>query len=262
MHDARANTEARGSGGVARVFRLLDEIVSHGPLRFAELEDRLNLPKASLHRALHDLQLERLIQFDERSQIYSAGFRVLELANLVWARSDIRTLARDQLVQLCVTSNETVQLAMLADTHAVYIDSVESSNNVRMSMNIGSKAPVYCSGTGKVLLAWCSIEEQKAIMERTSFAEFTPNTITRPALLLAELKKIRKLGYAEDNEEHFTGIRCIAAPIVNQADQCVGAISIAAPTFRIQADVFDQWRQCLVDSAAIVSERLPPVTQL
>ena len=109
------------SSGFTRAIRLLEEIAAHGPLRFAELQDRLSLPKATLNRALTDLQLERMIVFDERSLTYSSGFRVLEIANQIWSRSDLRSIARDKLETLCAMSNETVQLSVLADTHAVYL---------------------------------------------------------------------------------------------------------------------------------------------
>lgn len=255
-------TKNVASSGFTRAIQLLDVITSDGPLRFAELEERLSLPKASLHRALNDLILERLVNFDDRSLTYSAGFRILELANRVWARSDIRSLARDQLTLLCEQSGETVQLAVLADTHAVYIDSVESTNNVRMSMSVGTKVPVYCTGTGKVLLAWCHPQEQQDIISRISFAEFTTNTITQPESLQQELKSIRDNGYAEDNEEHFTGIRCVAAPIIDRAGQAVAAISITAPTFRVEESNFNQWRELLLTSVQEISSRLAPVTRL
>ena len=249
-------------GGFSRAIRLLEEITANGPLRFAELEDRLQLPKATLHRALNDLIIERLIQFDDRSLNYSAGFRVLELANQIWERSDIRSLARDQLEKLCTLSNETVQLSVLADLHTVYIDSIESSNTIRMSMNVGNKLPVYCSASGKALLAACTLEEQKSIISRLPFAEFTSNTITNPTILLNELARINTTGIAVENEEHFLGIKAIAATVDDKAGNPIAAISITAPTFRTTDDQFDTWKIALRSAVTDISSRLAPLSRL
>lgn len=254
-----ATKKNTASSGFNRAMRLLDEITTHGPLRFAQLQERLQLPKATLNRALSDLQLERMVVFDDHSMTYSAGFRVLELATQIWSKSDLRSLARDQLEALCNRSLETVQLSVLADTHVVHLDSVESTKNVRMSMGFGSKIPVYCTAAGKSLLACSSTEEQKQIISRISFAAYTQNTITDRGQLLAELAQIKSQGYADDNEEHFAGIRSIAAPIVNNEGEAIAAISISAPTFRIEHSQIDQWCQWLVESTTIVSKRIAPV---
>lgn len=260
---SRKPASAKGAGAAAfsRGIRVLEEIVASGPLRFAELEERLQLPKASLHRALGDLIQERLVNFDERSMTYSSGFRILELANHVWSRSDIRSLARDQLEWLSEQSGETAQLAVLADTHAVYIDTVESTHNVRMSVSVGNKVPVYCSGTGKVLLAWQNQAEQKSTLGRISFAEYTPATITRPDKLMSELKKIRSAGYARDDEEHYAGIFCLAVPILDRSGDAVAAISITAPTFRVKKTDIERWQSWLLTAAEMVSGRLAPMSR-
>ena len=187
---------------------------------------------------------------------------MLELANQIWAKSDIRTLARDQLEKLCEISNETVQLSVLADLHTVCIDSIESNNTIRMSMNVGNKVPVYCSAPGKALLAGCTYDEQKSIIGRLPFAEFTSNTITDKKLLLKELETVNSSGVATENEEHFLGINAIAANIVDNAGLAVAAISITAPTFRANDAQFEKWKKALRLSVAGISSRLAPVTRL
>ena len=255
-----ADGEARPAGAVVRAVRLLDLIVAEGPLRFAELEERSALPKATLHRLLNDLADERLARFDERASSWTAGYRILEMANRIWTRSDIRVLSRDQLIALNVLSGETVQVSVLADTHAVVIDHVESRRSVRHSSGIGSRAPLYCTGAGKVLLAWCDERQRRGILERTSFARRTPNTITARVALERELAAVSKRGYAIDAEEHFLGTCCIAAPVVDAAGQAIAGISITAPTFRTTGDELAAWSEPLVAAAAEVSRRLAPHT--
>lgn len=256
----RAGTRGGGNGGVSRAIRLLDLIVADGPLRFAEIEDLVDIPKATLHRLLNELADERLIQMDERFLTWSAGYRILEMANRIWTRSDIRVLARDQLLGLNALSGETVQIAVMADINVVVIDHVESERNVRHSVSVGAREPVYCTGTGKVLLSWCDDEQRLDIINRISFARFTPNTITDKIALSRELALISKQGYAIEAEERFLGTCCIAAPVVDSTGRAIASISITAPAFRTSKNDLMVWRDAVIAAAAEVSRRLAPRT--
>ncbi|ASJ75612.1 IclR family transcriptional regulator [Granulosicoccus antarcticus] len=253
-------TVRTGSGGIGRAIRLLDLVVSEGPLRFAELLELSAIPKGTLHRLLNELADERLIQFDERSHTWSAAYRILEMANRIWTRSDIRVLAQDQLMALKALSGETVQIAILADTHVVVIDHVESTRSVRHSITVGSRMPVYCTGTGKVLLAWCDDEQQRDIISRISFSRFTPNTITDKTALLKELSTVSQRGFAIDAEERFLGSHCIAAPVVDSTGRAIAGLSITAPAFRISEEELISWGPELIAAAAEISRRLAPRT--
>ena len=256
--EAGAREPRRQSGGIGRAIRLLDLVIAEGPLRFAELEELSELPKATLHRLLNELAEERLVQFDERGLTWSAAFRILEMANRIWTRSDLRHLARDQLLALAALSGETVQISVLADTHTVVIDHVESAASVRHSAAVGNRTPVYCTGSGKVLLAWCEERRQREIVSRLSFARTAPNTITDRAALLAELARVSERGYAIDDEEYYPGTRCIAAPVVDADGAAIAGLSITAPTFRVRLRQLERWRTELLAAAAEISRRLAP----
>ncbi len=258
--DSATTTPPASSGGIRRAIRLLDLVVSEGPLRFAELLDLSEIPKATLHRLLNDLADERLIQFDERSHTWASAYRILEMANRIWTRSDLRVLAQDQLLALNALSGETVQIAVLADTHVVVIDHVESTRSVRHSVSVGSRMPVYCTGTGKVLLAWCDEEQQRDIISRISFSRFTPNTITDKKALLKELSAVSQRGYAIDAEERFLGSHCIAAPVVDSTGKAIAGLSITAPSFRTSEEELISWGRELIAAAAEISRRLAPRT--
>lgn len=246
--------------GLQRTFRLLDLIVTEGPLRFAELVELTGIPKATMHRILNELADERLIQLDERSLTWSSGYRILEMANRIWTRSDIRALAQDQLLALNAMSNETVQIGVLADTHVVVIDHIESTRSVRHSILVGTRMPVYCTGMGKVLLAWCKEEQQRDIISRISFARFTPNTITERKALMKELREVSQRGHALDAEERYLGSLCVAAPVVDSAGQAIAGLSITAPSFRTDKKELDRWCEALVAASAEISRRLAPCT--
>ena len=248
------------SGGIGRAIRLLDLLASDGPLRFAELEELSQIPKATLHRLINELAQERMVQYDTRAMTWSAGYRVLEMANRIWTRSDIRMLTRDQLLALNALSGETVQLAVLADTHVIVIDHVESTRSVRHSTIVGAQDPVYCTAAGKVLLAWCDEKRKRDIIKRISFARFTLKTITDRRALNEELRLISEKGFAIDSEERFIGSCSISAPVVDSLGNAIAGLSITAPAFRTSEKDLHEWRDSLVRAAAEVSRRLAPRT--
>jgi len=248
----------RDAGVLGRAIRLFELIAESGPYRFSEIESLTGLPKGTLHRLLNELCDERLVSFEEKTNLYRAGFRVLEIANYVWSRSDIRSLANDQLLGLGALTNETVQLAVHADTQMVIIDHVESQESVRLSISVGTQVPVYCTSLGKVMLAWCSQLQQDEILSRISFARLTANTITDIDDLRQELTEISNRGFAIDSEEQFAGSGSIAAPIVDHTGRAVASVSITAPTFRVSVEQMRQWREPLIASAAAISRRLAP----
>ena len=130
VENAGADQPARATA-FARSIRLLDIITNGSTFRFSELQVQTGYPKASLHRALAELIDERLVVFDEHAGTYRAGFRLLEWANRIWSRNDLRHLARDALEALSERTGETVMLSVLADTHVVHLDCVESQHSVR-----------------------------------------------------------------------------------------------------------------------------------
>ncbi|MEM9603516.1 MAG: IclR family transcriptional regulator [Pseudomonadota bacterium] len=256
--DPGAESGRARASAFSRSITLLDIITAGTAFRFAELQVQTGYPKASLHRALADLIDERLVVFDEHANTYRAGFRLLEWANRIWSRNDLRHLARDALETLSERTGETVMLSVLADTHVVHLDCVESAQSVRTSVSVGHRVPAWCTAAGKALLAAAPTPQREAIIERTAFARFTGNTVTEPGKVLEQLHTVAAHGIAEDNEEHHVGIRCIAAPIVDCAGETVAAISVSAPTFRVEPGSFEQWRQWVRESAHTVGNRLLP----
>jgi len=98
---------------------------------------------------------------------------------------------------------------------------------------IGNRAPMYCTGIGKLLLCGHTADEVRRIVREKGMNAFTPNTITDEDALFSELAAVRERGYAFDNEECEIGARCIAMPITRQNGQIAAGISITGPIFRL-----------------------------
>ena len=94
---------------------------------------------------------------------------------------------------------------------------------------LGARVPAHCCAVGKVLLAALAEEKITDLAKIKGLTPRTENTITDPVVLMDHLKRVRKNGYALDNEENEIGIRCVAAPIYNQVGKVIAAISLSVP---------------------------------
>ncbi|MBW7055649.1 IclR family transcriptional regulator [Paracoccus bogoriensis] len=218
-------------GTVGRTLAVLDLVAGFGrPVRFAEILPVAGLPKATLYRFLQVLTHQDMLAFDEDRQTYAPGMRLVRLAHSAWAQSSLAPLAREVLDELAQTLGQTIHLAQLDNGAVLYVDKRNARQPVEMFSQSGKVGPAYCTGVGKAMLAHLPEDRLAAAIDRQSFHAHTPNTLTTPDALRAELALIRQRGYALDNEEHETGIACIAAPILSGAGRVLGAISVTTTT--------------------------------
>lgn len=251
--------DTKSGGALVRGLRLLRLVCVNDALRFSELQVLSGLPKGTLHRILNDLIDEGLINLDEPTQTYRAGLQLLEWANRLWADSDLRSLNQDLLKELAEFSGETALLYVPADTAVVAIDSIESRQSLRTAIGIGSHAPAWCSAPGKALLAWLEPAKQSSVLDRCAITRFTPKTITDRQQILRDLAHVRENGVATDCEEHFAGIVAVAAPLLDCRGTAVAALGLSAPSFRVNGDQLEQWKEKITQAAKKASTRLPPV---
>ena len=149
---------------------------------------------------------------------------------------------------LASATEETVHLAVLDHHEVIYLRKYESAPPVALYSRIGRRAPAYCTGVGKVLLAYLQDSELTAFLQTIRLERFTKNTITDKAFLQAELAKIRQQDYAIDNMEHEDGIYCIACPIREHTGEVIAATSVTIPSIRLELDAL-MWYLPLVQKA-------------
>jgi hypothetical protein len=142
----------------------------------------------------------------------------------------------------------------------VYIDKVETDQNrsgLKMASRIGGRNPAHSCAVGKVLLSHLSDEELSNIVREKGLPKRTENTITDPSLLKEHLIMVKKQGYAIDDEENEKGIRCVAAPILNEVGKPVAAISISGPAFRVTKKVVQETlKKEVMETALRISQTL------
>jgi IclR family acetate operon transcriptional repressor len=219
---------------VSRTLAIL-EVLGHGDRSqaLAEIAASAGLPKSTVHRLLATLAHEGYVRQDETTNQYSLSAKVLDLASSYLASLDLRDVARPILTELWQRSNETVHMALLDEGEVMYIEKLESAQTIRMSSQVGRRAPAHCTSLGKAMLAFLPPPELDRVLERHGLRRYTENTIVERAALESELAAIRLRGAAFDNEEHEPLVRCVAAPIRGSTGAVVGAASVSAPAFRM-----------------------------
>lgn len=231
-----------GDGTIGKACDVLDQVAAfQRPVRFAELLDSSDFPKATLYRFLQTLTNQGMLSYDRERQTYAPGMRLVRLAHAAWTQSSLAPIARPFLDALSRETGETVHLAQLDSSQVLYVDKRNATQPIEMYSQAGKVGPAYCTGVGKAMMAFLDEDTLGKAVSQQSYHRFTENTLTTEAALRADLDLIRQRGYAIDDEEHEPGIICVACPILTSGGRMLGAISVTGSTARMNFDQLETW---------------------
>jgi DNA-binding IclR family transcriptional regulator len=221
--------------GLERAVSVLDVLSdSDTPLSLAEICQRMGLHKSTAHRSLMVLERSALIERTLENR-FRLGLKLYELGNRAVEQIDLRARVYPFFRRLAAEVGETVHLGVLQKTSVVYLDKVEPNRRICMSSKIGTSNPVYCTSLGKAMLAFQPEEMIDKIVAKLRITRYTPKTLCSREKLLEYLKVVRRRGYAIDDEEIEIGVRCVGAPVLNEDNWAIAAVSVSGPSSRITA---------------------------
>lgn len=248
------NKQATGDGTVGKALDVLDKVAAKGrPVRFSELLNESEHPKATLYRLLQTLVSQGMLAYDGALQTYSLGIRLVRLAHAAWRQSSIAPIARPFIKELSEIVGETVHLAQLDGGQVLYVDKRNAADPIDMYSQAGKVGPGYCTGVGKALMAFQEPTELDEIIKKQAFYKYTEATLVTEEMLRADLQKIRAEGVAYDREEHEPGIICVAAPILSSKGRPIGALSVTTSTLRKDLEELKEVRPVLLDTASKIA---------
>jgi DNA-binding IclR family transcriptional regulator len=198
----------------------------------ALLSDQLHIPKASLMRLLQALEDEGYVQRELDRQTFTLGPTLSSLSLRTLQHSGLSQRYRAVLRQLVQRLGETCNLTTLAEGTVLYLDRVETSHPLRMTLGPGARVPLHCTASGKLFLAEMNLHDQRALLERMPLTRQTEQTLCDLHSLSAELERTKRQGYGLDNEEFIRGMIAIAVPVRNAQGECVAAVACHSPTAR------------------------------
>jgi len=242
---------------VERALGLLEALArSDREMGVTELSKQTSLSKSVVHRLLRALESRGYVKQDVATEKYHLTLKLFEIGAASVNRLGIKRAASGPMSELASRCRETVNLAVLDGRDVIYVDRVESNEILRIELQVGTRVPAHCSALGKVLLAYSPETRTREALRGMELRRYTPTTITSLSDLEIELRKVRRLGYAVDNEEYISGLRCVAAPIRNHEGIVVAALSIAAPSVRLTQEAASERVREVCQAALSISRSL------
>jgi IclR family KDG regulon transcriptional repressor len=253
---APRNSDGSRLSSVASSIRLLkafsEEQVEIG---ISDLAKRLGVAKSTVHRLAVTLVADGMLEQNPDTGKYRLGLSLFRLGSLVRRRMNVSNEARPLLRELREKVNETVHLAVLDGAEIMYVFNLESTQAIRMRSDVGVRKPAYCTAEGQAILAYQPPEVIEHVVSH-GLAARTPQTVTDPLALKKVLEGIRARGCAIEDEESELGMRCIAAPVYNDAGEVVAAVGLAGPVSRLSKKALSTYIPHVIETAAAISARL------
>jgi DNA-binding IclR family transcriptional regulator len=219
-----------------RLFDLLEVLVREGhPLTLAEAVAASGWPKPTVHRLLAQLEAGELLAREPDGRRYAVAPRLLRLSEAALAGSTQQGVRHAVLRQLVADVGESCNLTALSGAEVVYLDRIESAFPLQFNLRPGTRVPIHCSASGKLLLAHLPAAQRNALIDGLPMARHTVTTLTSRDALEAEFRRIRKDGYAVDAEEFVEGLVCVAVPVPGGQPGGIPrcAVALQAPAARM-----------------------------
>ncbi|HET8792146.1 MAG TPA: IclR family transcriptional regulator [Modicisalibacter sp.] len=217
------------------------------------LVEETGLPKPTLHRMLQQLEAAGMLQRDGDNRQYGTGVRLRRLAERLLMNNTVHGARHGVLSQLVEEIGESCNITALSGNEVLYLDRVETTAPLRFYLHPGSRVPVHSSASGKLFLAQMSPAQRKRLLEHGPLKRFTPNTLIDLADLETEIERVRRDGYAFDDEEFLPGLLCIAVLVPSAKGRSNLGIAIQAPTMRLTTDKALQFLPALRRAAEAIA---------
>ena len=249
------NSKSPVVGVIAKVVRIL-ELLKRSPsglgLRTINQETRVN--RSTAYRFLEHLVREDYLVRNPDGT-YKIGLKLAEFG-AYGDRASLREISEPVLRELWKSTQESVNLAVLDGASTLYLVALESPHEFRLAAKIGMRGPIHSSSLGKAIIAHRPADERDQVLQALKFHRFTANTITNVRAFKKELETTRRRGYSMDNEETYVGARAVGAPILNDKQEAVAAISVAGPNTRLNPNTMAALRNKVKEAAQMISARL------
>ncbi|WP_306933661.1 IclR family transcriptional regulator [Streptomyces luteogriseus] len=241
---------------VTRSLRILEAVAQHQPVTVGELTKLFGLPKSTVQRTLVTLSEAGWLRANRRDTTrWEIGARVLAVRPAALQGSSLFAAAREPMVRLRDTVNETIHLSVPDALQCmVVVDRVDCSHAVRTFHTVGDTSPLHATATGRAVLAHLPKQDVEELIER-GLERYSDTTPADPDELRAELDRIRTDGYAVNRNQYRPDVCAIAAPVLDEDGTPLATVAISMPDSRCDADRLPEWGRMVADAATEIAGR-------
>jgi DNA-binding IclR family transcriptional regulator len=239
---------------VERAVTILEILARAGEAGVTELANRIGVHKSTAFRLVSTLEQRGLVEQSADRGKYQLGVGILRLAGATTARLDVVQEARPICRKLAADTGETVNIAVLSDRSALYLDQFAGASALQPHNWVGQHIPLHATSNGKMLISGLADEELDRVVD--TMPAYTNRTITTRRQLRRALDEVRGQGYAVAVDELEVGLAAIAAPIRNAHGDVVASVSLSGPTFRLDQARIQEVLPMLTEAAGEISHRL------
>lgn len=223
----------------------------------SKLAREVGLPVSTTHRLLTAMLPLKFVRFDPEGRKYALGLKVFELSYQVSLVKDLSKIASPVMKKLAESTGEAVSLAVQDDEKLLYIAREEGPNRIRIKGTVGARGSLHCTSQGKALLAFLPEKELEQLLSQLQMEPRTHNTITNLADLRRSLEETRQRGYAVADQENEDEVRAIGVPLVSGNGECIAALSLVAPVYRMSREALEHFAPPLLKAAEEITIQLP-----
>lgn len=231
-------TDNPGVGLLQRSFaviRALGQDATEGS-RVTALAKAVGLTQATVHRILHALMSEGIVEQDEASKRYRLSVAFFSLAAQAGTPSRMRALCRPALLRLCASLGETVFLLVKSSFDAVCLDICEGPLPIRsFTGDVGGRVALGVGQGSLAILAFQPEAEREEII-RFNVPRMLNHGIPDEVYLRTQIERVRRSGYADHNSGLIDGMAGVAVPILDASGHAVGALSVGTLSTRLGPD--------------------------
>ncbi|SFW22211.1 MULTISPECIES: IclR family transcriptional regulator [Pseudomonas] len=201
-------------------------------MNLADIAQAADINKSSAQRMIHTLEELGYVRKHPQTKRFQLTPKVMEIGYNYLAADTLVDVANPFLAELAQATGETTNLTEPDGLDMVYVARFVAPKFIPIHMPIGSRIPMYCTGSGRAFLSALPDDELVAALQASERKRHTQYTLTAVDDIIEQIETTRHRGYATNKEELFLGDMAIAAPIIGSQGLPVAAVHVVVPTSR------------------------------